>query len=153
MGRINNPFALQGKYRFKTFKSFNGTRDEKIQNALTATPLKVSDWISNLIMLDTNYGINLFIQHLEGTTTYPLELTRAGIGTGITAATQTDHDLQTPVLTTILRARATIEAVGELSTEWFISDDELADAGMDRHFHCDHRFVRRHLSCLVPLAV
>lgn len=80
----------------------------------------------NKIMLDTNYGMQLFFQHLGGLDTYPLELSSAAIGTGTTAPTDTDHALETPVLTGIPRATVDI-GLDYVLTEWFITDDELAN--------------------------
>lgn len=80
----------------------------------------------NKIMLDTNYGMQLFFQHLGGLDTYPLELDNASIGTGTTAPTDTDHDLETAVVENIVRATVEI-GLDYVLTEWFITDDELPD--------------------------
>ena len=78
-------------------------------------------------MFSLNYGVNLFLRHLGGDDTYPLELTFAAIGTGTTAPTDADTGLQTPVLSNVPRATIEFTAVDQISTEWFMTNDELAN--------------------------
>lgn len=79
----------------------------------------------NLIMLDTDVGLNLFLQHLSGDDTFPLELTTASIGTGTTPPSDSDTDLETPVTEDIPRAIGEITDPATFYSEWFISNDEL----------------------------
>lgn len=50
----------------------------------------------NLVMQSPNYGLDLIIQQLAGTNTYPLALSYGEIGTGATTPTITDTSLTTP---------------------------------------------------------
>jgi len=84
-------------------------------------------YIHNRIMLSLNYGVNLFIRHLGGDDTYPLELNFAAIGTGSTAPVDGNTGLETPVLSNIPRATVDFTAVDILTTEWFMTNDELAN--------------------------
>lgn len=86
-----------------------------------------SPYIKNRIMLSLNYGMNLFFRHLGGDDTYPLELNFAAIGTGTNPAADGDTGLQTPVLSNIPRATVDFTDVDILTTEWFITNDELAN--------------------------
>jgi hypothetical protein len=79
----------------------------------------------NLVVLSANAGLGIVMQHLYGTTTYPLELTTAAIGTGNTAPADGDTALETPVVTGILRAVGELTDPATLYTEWFITNDEL----------------------------
>lgn len=84
---IINAFSrTKGRYRFIKTDSRNGEF------------IWASEWQYNLIMNGTNTGVRLIAQHLAGDDTYPLEITSCGIGTGNTAPTDADTDLQTPVL-------------------------------------------------------
>jgi hypothetical protein len=79
----------------------------------------------NLIMLGTDTGLNLFMQHLSGDPVYPIELTSASIGTDDTAPANGDTDLGAPVTEGIQRAYGELTAVDTFYSEWFISNDEL----------------------------
>jgi hypothetical protein len=78
-------------------------------------------------MLGDGTGLNLFLQNLKTEGTYPLELNSLSIGTGTTAPASSDTDLETPVTEGIIRSLATLDSDAELTTEWFIADDELPD--------------------------
>lgn len=109
---------LEGRYRF--IKSWKG----KV--------IEVGEWIPNMIMKDTNYGVNLIAQALIGETTYPIEITHAKIGTGSTAIAETDHDLETPVVNSILRGDESVGSVNIAHLEFFISDADLANGTYTR---------------------
>lgn len=83
-----------------------------------------SPLIQNHVVFNADHGVDLFLQHLSGDTTYPLELDFAGIGTGTTPPTDSDTDLETPVVTEIVRAIVEKET-DHIRTEWFITNDEL----------------------------
>lgn len=83
--------------------------------------------IHNKIMFSLNHGVNLFLRHLGGDDTYPLELDNCSIGTGTTAPGDSDTDLETPVLEDVPRATIEFTAVDQITTEWFMTNDELAD--------------------------
>lgn len=80
--------------------------------------------ISNLVVFNTDHGAQLILQHLAGDTTYPLNLDNASIGTGTTAAADTDTDLETPEVEDIPRVLVEINT-DNIYTEWFIPSDEL----------------------------
>jgi hypothetical protein len=106
--------TAQGKFRFKVFDSITGELKRE-------TP-----WIKNKIVSSSNHGLNLFCQHLIGFTVYPLEITQAKIGTGSTAPALGDTDLETPVLSGILRSNQLVTN-NVTSLEFFISDSDLAN--------------------------
>ncbi len=145
--KLQNGFKLQGKYRFKVYKARTwlpkAVRQFMVLHHLIK-PISVSPFIHNLIVLNSNHGLNLIFQHLEGTTIYPLELDKAAIGTGTATPTDADTALQTPVLTGILKARATLDDLAELATEWFIADDELANGTYNEFaLYCDTQLFCR----------
>lgn len=88
--------------------------------------LRRSPMIKNLVVFNQDHGVNLFLQHLAGDTTYPLELDNASIGTGTTPPDDADEDLETPVLEDIIRATLDL-SINTLVTEWFMTDGELAN--------------------------
>lgn len=124
-------FALHGRKRFITLRAKPNWIPVswwiKLYHLGLLNPLvkNVGAWSSNLIMLDTNKGLNLILKQLQGTTTYPLEIDNASIGTGTTPPTDTTINLTTPVVTGIVRAIGSLVGVNTLHTEWFITDDEL----------------------------
>lgn len=104
--------GISGKYRFITKRA--GT-DEVIRE---------TDWIENLVMNGTDTGVNLIMKTLIGTTTIN-EITSASIGTGTTAPTDGDTDLETPVTTDIPRGTQNISPTNVLTILFFIPDGDL----------------------------
>ncbi len=105
-------FFLTGKYRItKT-------------NSLTGEIVSVSEWIHNKIMLDSGVGVGLLIARLGGDTSNDCVITSAEIGTGDTAPTDSDTDLETPVVTGILTALQEISAT-EVHLYFYIPDANL----------------------------
>lgn len=104
--------GLNGKYRFtKT-------------NSLTGEIISVSDWIHNKIMLDTGVGLGLILARLGGDISNDCIITTAEIGTGNTPPTDSDTDLETPVVTDIQIALQTISAT-EVNLAFYIPDANL----------------------------
>lgn len=130
---IENGFYLRGRYQIITLNPKPSwiTTEEWLKmrrnGELKREIKRVSPVHHNLIMLDTNTGLNLFMQHLAGDDTFPLVIDNASIGTGTTPPTQSDVDLVTPVLEDILVAISELTGVGTLYTEWFMTNDELAN--------------------------
>lgn len=83
--------------------------------------------IENLIMLDDDIGLNLIMQHISGDVTFPLEIDSLRIGTGTTPPASSDTNLQTPVLSGVVKAIGSLTAPGTYYSEWFITDGELAN--------------------------
>lgn len=80
--------------------------------------------VENLIVHSANHGVQLFLQHLGGVTTYPLALDNCSIGSGTTAPADGDTDLDTPEVEDIPVATIDINT-NDIVTTWFFSDDEL----------------------------
>lgn len=107
-------FKMKGRYRFIK------------KNSKTGEVISTSEWIDNLIMLDDGIGLNLFIRRLAGNLTYDCIVTSAEIGTGSTAPTDADTDLETPVVTDInVALQSFTNDTATLS--FFITDTELAN--------------------------
>ena len=103
-----------GRYRFKTYRA--GTRD-----LLRTTP-----WVKNAVTAASGHGLNIIARRLVGDLTYDILVTQAKIGTGTTAPTTSDTDLETPVTSGILVANQ--GATGGVATlEFFIADSQLPD--------------------------
>lgn len=115
MKTIKETSGIQGKLQFISFK------------AGTEVVLRKSNWHKNLVVSSKNYGLNLVLQQLAGSTTYALEITEGKIGTDSTAATNNDIDLGAVVLDGILVATVTETTTSQLTLEFFITDSELAD--------------------------
>lgn len=87
--------------------------------------IKSSPVHENLIMLGAQTGLNLFIRRLAGLATVPLLITRAGFGTGDTAPVSGNTNLETPIVTNILRAIGEVPANDIFYSEWYASDNDL----------------------------
>lgn len=127
--RSKSTFEFKGSYVIRRFKALpawipNWLKFRMHKLGLTKE-LGRSPLIENLIVLNQDNGLNLFMQHLFGDDFYPLELDNASIGTGTTDPASDDTDLETPVTTGILRATGELTDIDTLVTEWFISNDEL----------------------------
>ena len=97
----------------------------------TKEVLRVSEWVSNLIMLGADTGKSLILERLIGTNTYSLNLTHADIGTGSTSPASSDVALQTPV------ARAAVASgamSGNVATLQFFFADAILPNGTYREF-------------------
>lgn len=86
-----------------------------------------SPWIDNLIPNgSTSTGVGIIFEHLQGNTTNPLEITLGKIGTGTTAPTNSDTDLETAV-TSVAPTLFTKTSSSLLTISFFFSDASLAD--------------------------
>lgn len=121
----NDKSGVAGKYRWKKYVPFENVADYEDPAKMAARmPIEVGPWIDNLVVAGTNHGLGLITKQLIGITTYPLEITQAKIGTGTTAPTNSDTNLQTPTLAGILRS--TQSATATVATmEFFISNTDL----------------------------
>lgn len=130
MKKLHSQFGFNGKYRVITLEKKPSWIPVSVwlwmyhQGLLDSKIKRISPVIENLIVFNANHGLNLFIQHLAGNDTYPLEIDNASIGTGSTSPVDGDTDLETPVTTGIPRATIT-ESLDNIVTEWFITNDEL----------------------------
>lgn len=104
---------LEGKYKFVQTK--NGKR------------IGETGWIKNIIVLNDTRGMNIFLRQLIGDDTYPLEITKAKIGTGTATATAADTNLVGgTVVDNILVAIAT-GTVNSIELKFFASDLQVPE--------------------------
>lgn len=113
--KIKSQNKLSGRYRFKVYKA--GTREL----------IRITPWIENLIVKNSNSGVNIAIKNMLGDFTYTLEITHAKIGTGTTAAADGDTDLEEAVLSDIKVMDADETGLDEATFLFFIADTELPD--------------------------
>jgi hypothetical protein len=92
----------------------------------------VSPWSKNLIMQGASNGTGLVARALISDPTFPLGITSGEIGTGSTAPTIGDTNLETPVLTGIL-IRSKVATATRVTLKLYITDAELAN-GTYREF-------------------
>lgn len=106
---------IQPKGRIRVITTKAGTKEV----------LRVSEWVSNLIMLGTNTGKTLILQRLIGTNTYSLNLTHADMGTDATAPSSSD----TTLVAAVARAAVSSGAIsGNVATlRFFFADGGLAN--------------------------
>jgi len=83
-------------------------------------------WINNLIMQGADTGTGIIMQQMIGNTTYALGITSGELGTGNTAPTVADTDLETPVVTGIVIRRKTATAT-TVTLELFVTSEEMPD--------------------------
>lgn len=120
-----------GQYRFKTsracLKCLLPEDREKCIHKIGGKYrpfLRTTPWIKNLIVSNTDNGINLIIQRLIGLKVYDIEITSAEIGTGSSIVTDADTDLDVPVTTGISRALESASTDTAL-IQFFIPDGSL----------------------------
>jgi len=87
---------------------------------------RTSDWIKNLVVKSSSTGVGIIARLLGNDSTYPLAITKAKIGTGTTAPTDADTDLQTSVFTKNSVADQVI-SVNVVTLSFFITTSELAN--------------------------
>ena len=112
--QIQNKIGCSGKYRITTFKA--GTKDV----------VRQSDWIDNMIVSSSGYGLNLIARLLANDNTYPLTITQAKIGDDNTAVVVGDTDLGNTLVGGILVANQVV-ADNVVTFLFFMSDSELPD--------------------------
>lgn len=105
--------GLKGIYTLTKFKA--GTREVLSQQT-----------VENLIVANANHGVDLITQHLVGITTYPLDITKASIGSGTATPTTADTDLETPVVEDIVRTNG-VATPTSVTLDFFIPDALLPD--------------------------
>ncbi len=134
--KLENNSGIRGKCRMITYK------------AGTEIVLRETDWNKNLVVSNTNHGLNLILQHLAGTTTYALEITQAKIGDDNTAATDNDTDLGNAIVSDIAVATVDETTTSQITWEFFITDSELADDTYEEFgiFATDQLFARSIIS-------
>lgn len=91
-----------------------------------------TDWIHNMVMRGVSNGTGLVMRALAGDVAFPLAITSAEIGSGSTAPTIADTNLQTPVLTGI-PIRTKVTTATSVTFSFFISDADLVN-GTYREF-------------------
>lgn len=124
---MKSTLELAGKYRFKKFVPFENEADYDDPVKLAAREAYwQSEWIDNLVVAGANHGLGIITRRLVGDNTYSLEINQAKIGTGTTAPTNADTDLQTVSLAGILRATQA-HTPTSVTLEFFISTTDLAN--------------------------
>lgn len=81
---------------------------------------------SNLVVVSASHGLNLIAQRLIGLSQYDVKITQAKIGTGSTAPTDGDTDLEAMELDGIIVANQS-HSLGEAFLQFFISNQDLAN--------------------------
>lgn len=145
---MNNTVAVQGKYRFKRYRSLPFLPDSLKRwlyqrGLLEWLRVGTSPWIKNAVSTASGHGLNIIARRLCNDLTYDLVITQAKIGTGTTAPTAADTDLETIVTDGILVANQ--GASGATATlEFFISDAQLPDGTYEEFgvFCGDQLFAR-----------
>jgi len=123
---------LKGKWRYKVIDSLTGKVKRK------------SDWIENLIVLNSGNGLYIVLSQLIGVTTTGIEITSASIGTDDTAPTIADTDLVTATLEDIPIALQSRVASDEVSLTIFINSSELANGDYKEFgLFCDDKLWAR----------
>lgn len=127
---------IHGRYRFTVTKA--GTKQFLYRTA----------WINNLVVNGADTGIQLIAQHLAADTTNPLAINTASIGTGSTAPSASDTDLETAVLEDISVATQ-VQAGSVVNTDFFITDAQLANGTYEEFgIFCTGKLFAR--SLIVP---
>lgn len=86
----------------------------------------------NTFVTSNGYGRNIIARQIVGDTTYALPIDSAKIGTGSTAPTESDTDLETPTYTKSGRDSSSVSN-NIVTIDWFLTDANLAN-GTYREF-------------------
>lgn len=98
-----------------------------IRDSITGEVKRVIGQVKNLTVASTGYGKDIVTRQLGGDTTYAIEIDSAKIGTGTTAPTVADTDLETAVVSGITVALTEFPVVGQVLLSFFIPDGDLAN--------------------------
>ena len=112
--QLKDKGGLKGEYTITVFKA--GTKEV----------LRKIGPIKNLVVSSTGYGRNLIMRQLTGDVTYGIEITQGKIGSGTTAPTDNDTDLETAVLSNINVAEVSV-ANDVAIISFFIPSGDLAN--------------------------
>lgn len=127
---MQSTITAHGSYRIKRYKSLPIPKQLKVwmlrKGYLERHLLSVSPVIHNTISTANNHGLNIIAQRLAGKTTYDIVIDEGKIGTGTTAPTTADTDIETLTLDNILVANQSSSG-GTAVLTFFINDGELAN--------------------------
>jgi hypothetical protein len=112
--QVNSNNTIKGRFRFIQYKA--GTKEV----------VNVGEWNKNLIVTSANQGINRIIRAMKGDD-LSIEITKARIGTGNTAPTEADTDLEAPLAYDIEIANRTEVDAQTILFEFFIPNAFLPD--------------------------
>jgi hypothetical protein len=130
----NSKNLMSGKFRFKSY-------DKDTHELVAVTP-----WCHNLISTFSAHGLNIVMRLLLGDNTYPLEITKAKIGTGTTPPTENDTNIETLGVDNILIANRTFLTNTSGLIEFFIPDIDLPDGNYTEFTtHCGEQLFSRSL--------
>lgn len=88
--KIKRNSKISGKFRIATYEKDTFNTDNPVL-------LNVTEWNHNVVSTADDNGLNLFLKHLYGDITYPLEITHARFGTTDVTPVATDTDIDTPL--------------------------------------------------------
>lgn len=91
----------------------------------TKEVLRRTPWFNNLVVSSNNYGRNIIAQRLAGTNTYTLNITHGDLGTGSTAPTNNDTNLETGVKRVAITHKSVVNNV--ITLQFFYPDSALAN--------------------------
>lgn len=125
----NDPFAVAGVLRIT--KYFDGR--EVWQSAA----------LPNKVVSSSGYGRNIIARQLAGDATYPIEIDSAALGSGSTAAADSDIGLETSVVSGLSITNAVVTN-NVVQVDVFVSDAALSN-GTYREFglFCNGRLFAR----------
>lgn len=119
-----------GQYRIKKYRSLPLPKSVKIwllrRGLLERFCTYTSPFIKNTISAADTHGFNIIARRLAGDTAYDIIITQAKIGTGTTAPTSSDTDLETPTLSGITLANQSYSGA-QATLQFFITDAELSN--------------------------
>lgn len=121
------------KIPLKDTGKLKGSYVIKVTDSRTGEPLRTIGPVDNLIVNSLGRGYDTIVRQLGGDVTYPIEIDSASIGSGSTAPTASDTDLETSVLTGVQVASTEYPANGQVIISFFMTDSELAN-GTYREF-------------------
>jgi hypothetical protein len=109
---MENNILIKGKFKIKTYNK--------------GILIRETDWIENLVMAGANNGLGVITKRMIGDFANDIEITTAEIGSGTTAPALSDTNLETPVVTGILRANQS-STPSVVTLEFFIASDGLSN--------------------------
>lgn len=113
MFEVIGKIGIKGKFKIKSFR------------AGTQKFLRETEWNENLVVFNTTSGLNLVMEALLGSGTLSLEVSKAKLGTGSTAAADANTDLQTATVDNIIIATEDITATNKITLTFFAPDADV----------------------------
>ncbi len=142
MDKITDKTIVKGRFRIKTLRAGIGEL------------LRESEWQENLVVFNSTSGLLLVMNELLGSSTLSLEIVKAKLGTGSTAAADDDVDLETATVDNIQIATKDQTATSAITFTFFAPDGDVPnDTYNEIGIFCDDTDPRLFARAIIAPAI